>query len=166
MAETKPGQLRHFILEGITETEAYRYSGGGGPGSSIPERDRTQHSRALLGVCAAGHFRKVWEREDSGEGLLQEVLWSRSGLNQASRRLLASSVGGGRPPRSSGLGGNPLLQAAIRALIRLMLRARHTKSHSPCTDRKPRRLNCRNPSCCLIHPWGASAIHFLRPYST
>ncbi|MDE2758296.1 MAG: hypothetical protein OXI92_17310, partial [Acidobacteriota bacterium] len=49
MAETKPGQLRHFILEGITETEAYRYSGGGGPGSSIPERDRTQHSRALLG---------------------------------------------------------------------------------------------------------------------
>ena len=49
MAETKPGQRRHFILEGITETEAYRYAGGGGTGSSIPERDRTRHSGALLG---------------------------------------------------------------------------------------------------------------------
>ena len=48
MAETKPGQRRHFILEGITETEAYRYAGGGGTGSSIPERDRTRHSGALL----------------------------------------------------------------------------------------------------------------------
>lgn len=49
MAETKPGQLRHFILEGTSETEEYRYAGGGGTRSSIPERDRTRHSGALLG---------------------------------------------------------------------------------------------------------------------
>ena len=49
MVETKPGQRRHFILEGTSETEEYRYAGGGGTRSSIPERDRTRHSGALLG---------------------------------------------------------------------------------------------------------------------
>lgn len=53
MVEAKPGQRRHFILEGTSETEAYRFGGGGGGGggtrSSIPERDRTRHSGALLG---------------------------------------------------------------------------------------------------------------------
>ena len=49
MVEPRSGRHRHFILEGITETEAYRYPGGGRNGSSIPERDRTQHGGALLG---------------------------------------------------------------------------------------------------------------------
>ena len=49
MVETKPGQRRHFILEGTSETEEYRYAGGGGTRYSIPERDRTRHSGALLG---------------------------------------------------------------------------------------------------------------------
>ena len=49
MVESRSGRHRHFILEGITETEAYRYPGGRGNGSSIPKRDRTQHGGALLG---------------------------------------------------------------------------------------------------------------------
>ena len=49
MVESRSGRHRHFILEGITETEAYRYPGGRGNGSSIPQRDRTQHGGALLG---------------------------------------------------------------------------------------------------------------------
>ena len=49
MVESRSGRHRHFILERITETEAYRYPGGGRNGSSIPERDRTQHGGALLG---------------------------------------------------------------------------------------------------------------------
>ena len=46
MTETT-GQHRHFVLEGFTETEAYRYPGGGGAGSAIPEQDRTRHGKAL-----------------------------------------------------------------------------------------------------------------------
>ena len=49
MVEPRSGRHRHFILEGITETEAYRYPGGGRNGSSIPEQDRRQHGGALLG---------------------------------------------------------------------------------------------------------------------
>ena len=37
---------RHFILDGVTETEAYRSRGGGGR-SPIPRRDRAQHGEAL-----------------------------------------------------------------------------------------------------------------------
>ena len=49
MAEANAGRHRHFILEGITETEEYRRPGGGGQRTSIPEQDRTQHGGALLG---------------------------------------------------------------------------------------------------------------------
>ena len=48
MAEARTGRHRHFILEGITETEAYRRPGGGGQRKPIPEQDRTQHGGALL----------------------------------------------------------------------------------------------------------------------
>ena len=106
----------------------------------------------LLGVCAAGQFRKVGERENIAEGLFQGVLWSRFGPHRVSRRLLAPRIGGGGPSWFSLLGRNPSLQAAISTLILLMLRARHTKSHSPLTDCKPRRLNRLNPSPCLIQP--------------
>ena len=43
------GQHRHFVLEGFTETEAYRYPGGGGGGSTIPEQDRARHGSTLRG---------------------------------------------------------------------------------------------------------------------
>ena len=47
MPEATEGQHRHFLLEGITETEAYGYPGGGNGGSAIPERDRVRHGGAL-----------------------------------------------------------------------------------------------------------------------
>ena len=37
---------RHFILEGVTETETFRSRGGGGR-PPTPPRNRTQHARAL-----------------------------------------------------------------------------------------------------------------------
>lgn len=41
-------QKRHFLLKGVTATEAYRYPGGGGHnGPQIPERDRHTHAAAL-----------------------------------------------------------------------------------------------------------------------
>ena len=49
MAEARADRHRHFILEGVTETEAYRRPGGGGQRISVPEQDRTEHGGALLG---------------------------------------------------------------------------------------------------------------------
>lgn len=50
MANGGEGKNRHFILEGVTETEAYRYpGGGGGDGSDVPERNRAEHATALRG---------------------------------------------------------------------------------------------------------------------
>ena len=54
MANGSEGKNQHFILEGVTETEAYRYpGGGGGDGSNIPERDRAKHAAALRGQLDA-----------------------------------------------------------------------------------------------------------------
>ena len=48
MPETGEGRLRHFILQNVTETAAYRYPGlVVGRGSSIPEQDRIRHGGAL-----------------------------------------------------------------------------------------------------------------------
>lgn len=55
MANRDGGQNPHFILEGVTETEAYRYpgpGGGGGDRTDIPERDRPSHASALRGQLA------------------------------------------------------------------------------------------------------------------
>jgi len=48
MAEERDGLRRHFILDGVTETEPYRYVGsGGGDRPEIPARDRARHGAAL-----------------------------------------------------------------------------------------------------------------------
>ena len=48
MAERPDRQRRHFILEGVTETESYRYPGaGGGSSSEIPARNRPEHGSEL-----------------------------------------------------------------------------------------------------------------------
>ena len=48
------GRNRHFILEGVTETEAYRYAGGGGGDRpDIPARSRRSHAAALRGQLDA-----------------------------------------------------------------------------------------------------------------
>ncbi len=46
MANGTEGRNRHFILEGVTETEPYR-SRGGGRRPAPPERDRARHGAAL-----------------------------------------------------------------------------------------------------------------------
>ena len=48
MTET-PRRYRHFLLEGLTNTEAYKYAGGGGGSPAIPDRDRVSHGVALRG---------------------------------------------------------------------------------------------------------------------
>ena len=48
MAEEPEGRRRHFILDGVTETEPYRYPGsGGGDHSEVPARNRAQHGASL-----------------------------------------------------------------------------------------------------------------------
>ena len=48
MAEEADGLRRHFILDGVTETEPYRYPGsGGGDPSEIPARNRARHGAEL-----------------------------------------------------------------------------------------------------------------------
>ena len=47
MAKRPTRNRRHFILDGITETEPYRYPGGGGGGTVVPARNRVQHGGEL-----------------------------------------------------------------------------------------------------------------------
>lgn len=47
MADVPEGRNRHFILKHITETEAYRYPGGRGDRSVVPEQDRVRHAGRL-----------------------------------------------------------------------------------------------------------------------
>ena len=68
------GQHRHFVLEGFTETEAYRYPGRGDERSMIPEQDRTRHGRTLRGQIdrlrnEAENAREVQSNAGMEEGL-------------------------------------------------------------------------------------------------
>ena len=50
MPEEVEGRDRHFILEGVTDTEAYRYPGtGGGARPQIPTQNRAEHGGRLSG---------------------------------------------------------------------------------------------------------------------
>ena len=73
------------------------------------------------------------------------------------------SMGTARPGASA-LAGQHLPQHVATLPIRLMFNAKHTRSHSPRTFAKPRRLNRRNPSTSLIHPFGASESHLRCAY--
>ena len=65
---------------------------------------------------------------------------------------------------ASALAGQNVPQHVASVLIRLMFNAKHTRSHSPRTFAEPRRLNRRNPSTSLIHPFGASESHLRCAY--
>ena len=81
------------------------------------------------------------------------------------RRLPRPAAAAIAPPALSGRGfpGRiPAIHAAISVFIRLRLRARHTRSHSPRTLASPRTLNRRNPTASLIQPLGASDSHLRR----
>lgn len=48
MTDEPDGLRRHFILDGVTETEPYRYPGSGGDGPpKPPPQNRPQHGAAL-----------------------------------------------------------------------------------------------------------------------
>ncbi len=79
MANRDEGRNRHFILKDVTETEAYRYPGGGGSnGSGVPERNRTKHAAALreqLDTVRTSAETAVGAQRDAGmvEGLGLQV---------------------------------------------------------------------------------------------
>ena len=79
MAEERDGLRRHFILEGVTETEPYRYPGtGGGDPSEIPARDRALHGAALQGQIddlrgVAEHAREAQQAAGMEDGLGLQV---------------------------------------------------------------------------------------------
>ena len=47
MAEGMEGRHRHFVLSGVTETEAYRSPQTGGGRPNVPEQDRARHGGEL-----------------------------------------------------------------------------------------------------------------------
>ena len=67
MAEEPDGLRQHFILDGVTETEPYRYPVVGGGRPAIPERDRAEHSsllrRQLDVVRAEAEFAREAQRD-------------------------------------------------------------------------------------------------------
>ena len=63
---------RHFILEGFTDTEAFRDRGGRGDSNPVPPRDRPTHAAALraqLNDVRAAVEDAARDAEDSGDGL-------------------------------------------------------------------------------------------------
>ena len=48
MAKQDDQRKRHFILEGMAETERFHSPQQGGGGASVPERNRSQHGGALM----------------------------------------------------------------------------------------------------------------------
>ena len=80
MAEEPDAPRRHFILDGVTETEPYRYPGSGGDGPSRPPaRDRAQHGAALQhqidelrGVAASARQAQQAAGMEDGLGLQVE----------------------------------------------------------------------------------------------
>lgn len=80
MANGGEGRNRHFILQGVTETEAYRYPGGGGDGPSVHQRNRPEHAaapRGQLDAVRANAGTTAEAQRDAGmeEGLGIQVGW-------------------------------------------------------------------------------------------
>ena len=131
-------------------------------------------SDRLLGPCAVevlllGDWRasvgEVGSWPESGYVARATLGWkSQSGRPERKRFVFPTRSMGTAHPGASALAGQHVPQHAASVPIRLMFNAKHTKSHSPCTFAKPRRLNRRNPSTSLIHPFGASESHLRCAY--
>ena len=127
-----------------------------------------------LGACAVEVLMLVDWRAAAGEvefwpecgHLARPTLGWKSQTGRPERKRFAfhtRSMGTARPGASA-LAGQHLPQHVATVPIRLMFNAKHTRSHSPRTFAKPRRLNRRNPSTSLIHPFGASESHLRCAY--
>ena len=107
--------------------------------------------RLARGRRGGGILARVWTSGPPGLG------WkSLTGRPERKRYAFHTRSMGTARPRASALAGQHLPQHVATVPIRLMFNAKHTRSHSPRTFAKPRRLNRRNPSTSLIHPFGAS----------
>ena len=73
MANGSDERHRHFILEGVTETEAFRSRGGGGR-SPIPRRNRSQHGGALLQQVDELRDAAAYARETQQDAGLEDGL--------------------------------------------------------------------------------------------
>ena len=99
MANGTEGKNRHFILEGVTETEAYRSPLRGGSRSIVPERDRSRHGGGLLRRidelrAEANAARDIQREAGLEEGLgLQVAFESFSGIELAFESLARERQG-------------------------------------------------------------------------
>ena len=93
------GQHRHFILNGFTETEAYRYPVENRNRSANPERDRIRHGEALRGQInrlrnVAENAREVQREAGMEDGLgLQVEFESFPGIELAFESLARERSG-------------------------------------------------------------------------
>ena len=141
---------------------------------SVPNGFRDDPPDYPLGACAVEVLMLGDWRAAAGEvGLWPECghlarptlgCKSQSGRPERKRFAFHTRSMGTARPGASALAGQHLPQHVATVPIRLMFNAKHTRSHSPRTFAKPRRLNRRNPSTSLIHPFGASESHLRCAY--
>ena len=120
--------------------------------------------RLARGRRRGGILARVWTSGPPDSGM--EIPDRKAGTEEIRVSYHTRSMGTARPGASA-LAGQHLPQHVATVPIRLMFSrwyAKHTRSHSPRTFAKPRRLNRRNPSPSLIHPFGASESHLRCAY--
>ena len=117
--------------------------------------------RLARGRRRGGILARVWTSGPPDSGM--EIPDRKAGTEEIRVSYHTRSMGTARPGASA-LAGHHLPQHVATVPIRLMFNAKHTRSHSPRTFAKPRRLNRRNPSTSLIHPFGASESHLRCAY--
>ena len=113
-----------------------RLGPGQGPPRSLRRRTRRDRSAGL----AAG-------KSDAFSSLVSRPCADCGSGGRIFRHLLAPW-----PNPGAAYARSDPVQAVRSALIRRMLVAVHTRSHSRATGHWPRRLNCRNPRTRLIQP--------------
>ena len=82
MANGADERNRHFILDGVTETEAYRSPQEGGGRPTVPERDRERHGGTLLRQLDGLHpFKRIPGRQPTLRDMhLHNLPWPRQAL--------------------------------------------------------------------------------------
>ena len=75
MANGADERNRHFILDGVTETEAFRSPQHGGGRPTIPERDRERHGGTLRKQLDELHPQAEAAKEAQRQTGIDEGLW-------------------------------------------------------------------------------------------
>ena len=174
--EAMGGLDRIFLTHRDDVCDAHKYAAYFGAERVIHELERAAQPDAeiILGACAVevlmlGDWRaaagEVGFWPECGHLARPTLGWkSQTGRPEGKRFAFHTRSMGTARPGASALAGQHLPQHVATVPIRLMFNAKHTRSHSPRTFAKPRRLNRRNPSTSLIHPFGASESHLRCAY--